>query len=182
MYTPGISPSYPRQPRLQKGPGSGDFGCNRLLQTRTLAFTVRLSPETRGCILCLPDHLYKGEWGVPYCTIDNLSMLKGSPGAFNSQATAFETAGIIYAPYYRQSALSKDGGLKEADMWKTADSIPYDDVSAAFEYFINNYNHGRPYILVGFPGFGGYHMWDYPFYYYNLRENAVRRVNKYFGK
>ena len=29
---------------------------------------------------------------------------------------------------------------------------------------------------------GVYHSFDYPFYYYNLRENAQNRVNKYFSK
>jgi hypothetical protein len=31
-------------------------------------------------------------------------------------------------------------------------------------------------------GHGGYHMWDYPLYYYNLRENAERRANKFLAK
>ncbi len=33
----------------------------------------------------------------------------------------------------------------------------------------------------GFPP-GVYHSFDYPFYYYNLRENAQNRVNQYLGK
>ena len=33
----------------------------------------------------------------------------------------------------------------------------------------------------GFPP-GVYHSFDYPFYYYNLRENAQNRVTKYLGK
>jgi hypothetical protein len=36
------------------------------------------------------------------CAIDNPSMARGSKLAFARQATAFETVGNIYAPYYRQ--------------------------------------------------------------------------------
>ena len=31
-------------------------------------------------------------------------------------------------------------------------------------------------------GKGVYHTFDYPFYYFNLRENAENRTNKYFEK
>jgi hypothetical protein len=37
------------------------------------------------------------------CDIDNPSMLVLAPQAFERQATAFETVGNIYAPYYRQN-------------------------------------------------------------------------------
>jgi len=36
------------------------------------------------------------------CAIDDATMLIGAPEAFARQATAFETVGNIYAPYYRQ--------------------------------------------------------------------------------
>ena len=36
------------------------------------------------------------------CEIDNPTMLAGSKLAFARQATAFETVGNIFAPYYRQ--------------------------------------------------------------------------------
>ena len=29
---------------------------------------------------------------------------------------------------------------------------------------------------------GVYHNFDYPFYYFNIQENAIRRVNKFLGK
>ncbi len=37
-----------------------------------------------------------------YCTIDNTGMIKGAAFTFRCQATAFEKAGNIYAPFYRQ--------------------------------------------------------------------------------
>jgi hypothetical protein len=29
---------------------------------------------------------------------------------------------------------------------------------------------------------GVYHSWDFPFYYFNIRENAERRANAFLGK
>lgn len=83
------------------------------------------------------------------CTINNPSMLAGSRTAFESQATAFETVGNVYAPYYRQVdatyALSL-GSREERDAF--IGGIPKSDVLAAFDYYIRHYNQGRPYILV----------------------------------
>jgi len=84
-----------------------------------------------------------------YCTVDNSSMLKGSAFAFSMQATAFETVGNIYAPYYRQLNATLAQSLTEAERWELADSLPVADVIAAFDYYIRNYNHGRPFILAG---------------------------------
>ncbi|MEI6750185.1 MAG: DUF3089 domain-containing protein [Bacteroidales bacterium] len=84
-----------------------------------------------------------------YCAIDDSSMLKGSAIVFNIQATAFETVGNIYAPYYRQMNAAYAQSKTEEERWKLADSIPVDDVMAAFDYYIQHYNNGRPFILAG---------------------------------
>jgi len=83
------------------------------------------------------------------CDIDNPSMLNGSKTVFGVQATAFETVGNIYAPYYRQA----DGAytlslpsLEEQD--KFIGGIPKSDVFAAFDYYIKHYNNGRPFIIA----------------------------------
>lgn len=67
--------------------------------------------------------------------------------AITNQATVFNAAGRIYIPYYRQAHLyaywSKDtASAKKA--FKTA----YLDVKAAFEYYLENYNDGRPIIIA----------------------------------
>ncbi|MDR3590855.1 MAG: DUF3089 domain-containing protein [Negativicutes bacterium] len=77
------------------------------------------------------------------CAIDNPIMLIGSKAAFGRQATAFETVGNIYAPYYRQIDLSP------ADREKRVGGIPAQDAVQAFDYYIKHYNHGRPFILAG---------------------------------
>src|ERR1035437_9675318 len=92
-------------------------------------------------------YLYQTVWtstnsNPEVCAIDNPSMLAMAPVAFASQATAFETIGNIYAPFYRQSNITSNSLVTEA-------AIPTTDAIAAFDYYIQHYNHGRPFILAG---------------------------------
>ena len=83
------------------------------------------------------------------CEIDNPMMLKYSKLAFARQATAFETVGNIYAPYYRQVDAIYRSTLPIEEQDKLVAGIPKSDVFAAFDYYIKNYNNGRPFILAG---------------------------------
>lgn len=84
-----------------------------------------------------------------FCAIDNQFMLIGSQAAYDRQATAFETVGNIYAPYYRQADANYTLTLPEEQRWKVIDSIPAKDVTAAFDYYLKHYNNSRPFILLG---------------------------------
>jgi hypothetical protein len=84
-----------------------------------------------------------------YCTIDNTSMLMLSDLAFKRQATAFETVGNIYAPYYRQADMFYLNTLSQEERAKAISGIPTKDAIAAFDYYIKHYNNGRPFILAG---------------------------------
>ena len=83
------------------------------------------------------------------CEINNPSMLNGSRSAFARQATAFETVGNIYAPYYRQVDVVYRFNLSLEEQDIIERGIPKSDVFAAFDYYIKNYNNGRPFILAG---------------------------------
>jgi hypothetical protein len=82
------------------------------------------------------------------CEIDNPSMLIGSAAAFARQATAFETVGNIYAPYYRQADAAYVLALPLAEHDAVIAGIPTLDAVAAFDYYIKHYNNGRPFILA----------------------------------
>ena len=63
------------------------------------------------------------------------------------QAAVFEDDCNIYAPYYRQMALD---GLKMSEEERNKYfSVGLADVEQAFDYYINNLNNGRPFILAG---------------------------------
>jgi len=82
-------------------------------------------------------------------TIDNASMLVLAPLAFKRQATAFETVGNIYAPFYRQMDMVYRMSISTEEGEKIVADIPTKDATAAFDYYIKHYNQGRPYILAG---------------------------------
>jgi hypothetical protein len=77
------------------------------------------------------------------CAIDEPSMLTQAPEAFARQATAFETVGNVYAPFYRQDNNSS------IDRLNVIAGIPTLDAVAAFDYYIKHFNNGRPFILAG---------------------------------
>ena len=85
-----------------------------------------------------------------YATLDNEEMLQGLPGIYLTQANVFEDSTNLFMPYYRQA------GLKySSEVWKKTGSIddaisgiPYDDITAALDYYLKNYNNGRPFILA----------------------------------
>lgn len=95
------------------------------------------------------DPKVPNEKNTPHvCRIDNPSMLVGSKEAFESQATAFEAVGNIYAPYYRQVDAGYALSLEIETRDELLRGIPRTDVFTAFDFFMKHYNRGRPYILV----------------------------------
>lgn len=97
-----------------------------------------------------PTTYQKGTKDPDYCKINNISMIKGANGYLNSQATAFLPAGNIYAPYYRQAdpryVLSKSTTEEQDNAIRV---IPAADGVAAFKYYLEHYNNGKPFILAG---------------------------------
>ncbi|MEN0049989.1 MAG: DUF3089 domain-containing protein [Bacteroidota bacterium] len=66
------------------------------------------------------------------------------------QASAFNGVGRVYAPRYRQIQLQVYGeyGGERNESAVQAGKLAYEDVKAAFEYYIDNYNQGRPIIIA----------------------------------
>lgn len=83
------------------------------------------------------------------CNVDNPDMLKISQLAFAYQASAFAPTANLYAPYYRQADAAYTLQLPLAEQGKVVGGIPATDGLAAFDYYIKNYNQGRPFILAG---------------------------------
>lgn len=63
------------------------------------------------------------------------------------QASAFNERAKIYAPRYRQAHIQMYFSKDTAKM-KAAFELAYQDVKRAFEYYLKNYNNGRPIILA----------------------------------
>lgn len=81
-------------------------------------------------------YLKNDVWNAPYDVA----------GAYNApvllaQLSAFNGCCRLYAPHYRQASLA---GLRDGD----AVALAYSDVARAFRYYIEHYNHGRPFIIA----------------------------------
>lgn len=83
------------------------------------------------------------------CNIDNASMRAGAPVAFEAQATSFEKAGNVFAPYYRQADAAYALTISDEEQNALMDGIPKQDAFAALDYYFEHDNNGRPFILAG---------------------------------
>jgi hypothetical protein len=68
-------------------------------------------------------------------------------GSILNQASTFNGAGKIYAPKYRQAFIYAYW-TQEKDKARQAFDLAYSDVRSAFLYYLENYNHGRPFIIA----------------------------------
>jgi hypothetical protein len=85
--------------------------------------------------------------GVMDITIDSERSL--ADGVLKAQASVFESDANIFAPYYRQMSTKVDmSGYSLATDTKEFKQGAI-DVQNAFEYFIENLNDGRPFIIAG---------------------------------
>ena len=64
------------------------------------------------------------------------------------QASIFNGAGRVYAPRYRQAHLQAFFSRDKASSAEALDTA-YADVQAAFAYYLEHWNEGRPFILAG---------------------------------
>ncbi len=83
--------------------------------------------------------------------IDNKNMRLGAFFVYEKQATVFEESTNVFAPYYRQTNLAAlvKYNLGPDEMFEFQKGPQRADVFAALDYYFENYNHGRPFILAG---------------------------------
>ncbi|MDR3256772.1 MAG: DUF3089 domain-containing protein [Endomicrobium sp.] len=86
----------------------------------------------------------------PIAEIDNQEMRHWAKYYLKFRASAFNTAGNIFAPYYRQLDAFfavQIGSPQKAYLYYQG--IPKTDILAAFDYYIKNFNNNKPFILAG---------------------------------
>ena len=92
------------------------------------------------------------EEGAPdYATLDNAEMMQGAAAEYMAHASTFEDSTNVFVPYYRQAGLKYGGEIskKTGDVNAALKGMPYDDVTAALDYYFENCNGGRPFIIAG---------------------------------
>ncbi len=68
--------------------------------------------------------------------------------AVTNQASAFNGSCKVFIPRYRQATFNAYFSLDNPDA-KKAFELAYSDVQAAFNYYMEHYNNGRPIIIAG---------------------------------
>ncbi len=86
---------------------------------------------------------------------DEILNLKIQQSTILNQASIFNGSCKIYAPYYRQAHLYSFYTPNRSDGTKALD-LAYQDVKAAFEYYLSNFNNGRPFVIASHSQ-GSYH-------------------------
>ena len=92
------------------------------------------------------------EEGAPdFATIDNVEMREGVKVEYRDHASAFAEATNVFLPYYRQSGLKYAGEIfnKTGSADGAFMGMPIGDITAALDYYFENCNGGRPFIIAG---------------------------------
>ena len=81
-------------------------------------------------------------------SLDDVDTKASFLGALNMERGIYEDSTRMFAPYYRQAAM-KVYSLDRAE-WEPYMELAYRDISAAFAYYLEQENNGRPIVLAGF--------------------------------
>ncbi|MDX1479311.1 MAG: DUF3089 domain-containing protein [Saprospiraceae bacterium] len=74
--------------------------------------------------------------------------LRTDKSTIRYQASLFNGVGRVYAPRYRQAHLEAFYTKQRQDEAQQALDLAYADVRAAFDYYLEHYNQGRPLIIA----------------------------------
>jgi len=91
------------------------------------------------------------EGASDYAAIDNPEMRQSAPLEYDAHASVFQDATNVFVPFYRQSGLRYSGEVwkRDGNIDAALTGVPYDDITAALDYYFENYNQGRPFIIAG---------------------------------
>ena len=78
---------------------------------------------------------------------DTLMNMKVDQSTILNQASVFNGSCKVYAPRYRQACLFAFFTPNKSDGTQALD-LAYEDVKAAFEYYLTNFNKGRPIVIA----------------------------------
>jgi hypothetical protein len=92
---------------------------------------------------------WRANGAYPIADINNKEMRYYANYYLKFRASAFETSGNIFAPYYRQldASYAVKAGFRKSYIY--FQGVPKTDIIATFDYYIKNLNDGRPFILAG---------------------------------
>ena len=122
----------------------------------TIAATDYADPANWSVVTDEPDkpvdvfYLYPTTYhgDAPLSDVTDTGMRTRADGWLAADASAFETVGNTYMPYYRQLGAVWTLTQPQEDQTAYRRGAPYTDIVAAFEYYLDNYSEGRPFFIV----------------------------------
>ena len=86
-----------------------------------------------------------------YVPIDNPQMILLANGEYETNATVFEESCNVFAPYYRQAGMkyANEVAKKTGNIDAALAGLSYTDIKASLDYYFENCNNGRPFIIAG---------------------------------
>ena len=86
-----------------------------------------------------------------YATLDNAEMLDGIKIEHAIKSSVFEESTNLFIPLYRQSSIkhAAEFFLKDGTIEAALTGMPYTDITAALDYYFENCNNGRPFVIAG---------------------------------
>ena len=84
------------------------------------------------------------------CSADDDIMCMIAGQLYEEQATAYENSTNVFAPYYRQINMTVNFTESPDRYNELLQSISKEDIFAALDYYFENMNRGRPFVLAGY--------------------------------
>ena len=96
------------------------------------------------------EYLGLNEGDPNHATLDNAEMRQGLPGIYLTQANVYEDTTNVFMPYYRQASIryAEEVNKQTGSIDAAISGIPYEDITGALDYYFDNFNGGRPFILA----------------------------------
>lgn len=91
----------------------------------------------------------ESEDAKPICDIDNEKVQARARLIYENQATVYEESTNVFALFYRQSNIYQVAGMSNEELEEYQLQEQRTDVYAALDYYFENYNEGRPFIIAG---------------------------------
>ena len=97
--------------------------------------------------------MYNGvnEGDPEFAPLDNAEVLQSIEAEYAIKSSVFEDYTNLFIPFYHQAGMAfvirtmQAGGSIDSSMSGT----PYDDITAALDYYFEHFNGGRPFVIAG---------------------------------
>lgn len=109
-----------------------------------------ITKEVDTIYILATEYMGFDEGDSKYAAMDEPEMVESAPIQYAMNASVFEESTNIFVPFYRQASLKYLGEIlkKDGNIDAAISGRPYEDITAALDYYFENYNGGRQFILA----------------------------------